>query len=71
MLVLGVANALQDFWTEQLVKRGVVSRELPRFTRISPEPKWIALLLITILVYAAVLRPGAMLARADDRLASA
>lgn len=69
LLVFGFANACQDFWTEQVVKRGVVSWELPRFTKFSTEPKWIALLVITALVYMVALRPSGILARADDRVA--
>ena len=64
IMVFGLANALQDFWTEQLVKRGVVSWELPRFTKISADPKWFALLIIAAVVYVLTMRPGGPLARA-------
>ena len=33
MLVYGLANALQDFWLEQLVKRGTTSLEIPTHDR--------------------------------------
>ena len=33
MLVYGLANALQDFWLEQLVKRGTTSLEIPSMIR--------------------------------------
>lgn len=64
LLTFGTANALQDFWTEQVVKRGVTSTELPRFTTISPDPKWAVLLLMAGGAYRALLRPGAPLASA-------
>lgn len=66
LLVFGLANALQDFWTEQVVKRGLASFELPRFTVISADVKWLILLLVAAGAYVTVLRPGALLARAPQ-----
>lgn len=63
LLVFGTANAAQDFWTEQVVKRGLVSYELPRFTAVSVDVKWLLLLVITIGVHRTALRPGGLLAR--------
>ena len=38
MLVYGLANALQDFWLEQIVKRGATSAAIPSVIR--PEVSW-------------------------------
>jgi hypothetical protein len=43
MLVYGLANALQDFWLEQLVKRGTTSLELPEMTRPDFTAAWAAI----------------------------
>ncbi len=49
MLVYGLANAVQDFWIEQLVKRGTTSLRIP--SMIVPEASWAwAALLLTVLV---------------------
>jgi hypothetical protein len=49
MLVYGLANAVQDFWLEQLVKRGTTSLRIP--SMIVPEASWAwAALLLTALV---------------------
>ena len=64
MLVFGLANAIQDFWTEQLFKRAVVSWDMPRFTRVTADPHWIVLLVIAVTAYTLAIRPGALLGRA-------
>lgn len=51
MLLYGLANALQDFWLEQVVKRGVTGRELPGVTTPSLEPAWGAILLGAVVVH--------------------
>jgi hypothetical protein len=56
MLVYGLANALQDFWTEQLVKRGTTSTELPSLIRPDLSWAWAAILAATALICLAVLR---------------
>jgi hypothetical protein len=38
MLVYGGANLVQDFWHEQLVKRGTTDVEIPSL--LIPEPSW-------------------------------
>jgi hypothetical protein len=49
MLVYGLANAVQDFWLEQLVKRGTTSLRIPSV--IVPEASWAwAALLLSALV---------------------
>ena len=59
LLVYGLANALNDFWGEQLVKRDVLSTGLPSFLRPSLSPAWLALLAAAALVYALLRRTTA------------
>ena len=54
--VYGLANALNDFWGEQLVKRDVVSETLPSFLRPSLGIAWLLLLVAAALVYALLRR---------------
>jgi hypothetical protein len=63
MLVYGLANALQDFWTEQLVKRGTVSVRIPSLIRPDASWAWAAMLGTTLLICLAVFRVG----RVDPR----
>jgi hypothetical protein len=63
MLVYGLANALQDFWTEQLVKRGTVSVKIPSLIRPDASWAWAAMLGATLLICLAVSRVG----RVDPR----
>jgi hypothetical protein len=56
MLVYGLANALQDFWTEQLLKRGTTSVELPSMIRPGVSWAWAAILVAASLICLAVLR---------------
>ena len=58
MLVYGLANALQDFWLEQLVKRGATSLEIPSLTVPDASPAWAALLSATLLIHFAAGRVG-------------
>ena len=53
MLVYGLANALQDFWLEQLVKRGTTSLELPEMTQPAFTPAWAAIVAAAVLVHLA------------------
>jgi hypothetical protein len=50
MFVYGVANALQDFWLEQLVKRGTTSLEIPSMIRPDGSWAWAALLAAAALI---------------------
>jgi hypothetical protein len=50
MLVYGLANALQDFWTEQLVKRGTTSYTIPSLIRPSLSWAWAAMLVTAALI---------------------
>jgi hypothetical protein len=56
MLVYGLANALQDFWLEQLVKRGTTSLELPEMTRPALSPAWAAIVATAVLIHFAARR---------------
>jgi hypothetical protein len=56
MLVYGVANALQDFWLEQLVKRGATDLTLPSMLRPEATPAWAAVLAAAALIYVALSR---------------
>lgn len=56
MLVYGLANALQDFWLEQLVKRGATELEIPSMLRPEATPAWGAVLAAAALVYVTLSR---------------
>lgn len=58
MLVYGLANALQDFWLEQLVKRGATAAELPSMLRPSLSPAWAAIVAAALLIHFAASRVG-------------
>ena len=51
MLVYGLANAVQDFWLEQLVKRGTTSLRIPSMTVPEASWAWAALLLTALLIH--------------------
>jgi hypothetical protein len=53
MLVYGLANAFQDFWVEQLVKRDTTSLVIPSLTRPELSWAWAAMLLAALLIYLA------------------
>jgi hypothetical protein len=55
MLVYGLANALQDFWTEQLVKRGTTSLKIPSLIRPEASWAWVAIIAATFLICLAAL----------------
>lgn len=50
MLVYGIANAAQDFWLEQLVKRGTTSLVIPSLIRPDLSWAWAAMLLAALLI---------------------
>lgn len=56
MLVYGLANALQDFWLEQLVKRGTTELRIPSMLRPEATPAWGAVLAAAGLIYVALSR---------------
>jgi hypothetical protein len=61
--VYGLANALQDFWLEQLVKRGTTSTSLPSVIRPSLSWAWTGILAATFLIWFVALR----VVRVDQR----
>jgi hypothetical protein len=58
MLAYGLANALQDDWNEQLVKRGTVDFKLPSMIRPAPSGAWAGILLGAALIYFVLFRVG-------------
>jgi hypothetical protein len=54
--VYGMAVAADDFWIEQLQKRGTVSRALPYVLQPGPRPAWAALVAVACLVYVVAFR---------------
>jgi hypothetical protein len=58
MFVYGLANAVQDFWFEQLVKRGTTSLELPSMIVPKASWAWAALLATAVLIHLATRRVG-------------
>jgi len=56
MLVYGLANALEDFWLEQLVKRGATSLDLPSMLEPSLSPAWAAIVATALLIHLAASR---------------
>lgn len=63
LIVYGGANALQDFWLEQVVKRDLVGWQFPYM--LQPKPSWafLGVLAGAALVYWTLLRPGAIFDR--------
>jgi hypothetical protein len=47
LLVYGSANAFQDFWTEQVVKRGLTRHEIAIFLAPSLSIPWLVIVLLT------------------------
>lgn len=47
LLVYGSANAFQDFWTEQIVKRGLTTHEIAIFLTPSLSIPWLVIMLLT------------------------
>jgi hypothetical protein len=56
--VYGLAISLQDFWLEQLVKRGTTSLEIPSMTVPEASWAWGAILLAALLIHFAARRVG-------------
>jgi hypothetical protein len=52
MLVYGFANVLQDFWLEQLEKRGTVDVSIPTMIQPAASAAWLAILAAAAGVYA-------------------
>jgi hypothetical protein len=54
----GLAVAADDFWIEQLQKRGMVEHGLPYVLKPGPRPAWAALLAVACVVYVSSFRLG-------------
>jgi hypothetical protein len=67
LLAYGLGNAVQDFWLEQIVKRGLTSFQLPMVLSPALNWGWAAVLLVAVAVYALAFRP---LARSDSQTAA-
>ncbi len=51
MFAYGLANAVQDFWLEQIVKRGATSHRIPSLIEPKATWAWAALLVAAVLIH--------------------
>ena len=58
MLAYGLAIALEDFWLEQLVKRGTTSLRIPNMTGPEASWAWAAILAVALLIHFAARSVG-------------
>ena len=58
LLTYGLANALQDGWNEQLVKRGTFESKLPSVIRPDLSPAWLGIVLGAVAIYFVLFRVG-------------
>lgn len=58
LLTYGLANALQDGWNEQLVKRGTSDFKLPSVIRPDLSAAWLGILLGALAIYFVLFRVG-------------
>jgi hypothetical protein len=63
LIAYGGANALQDFWLEQIVKRDLLGWQFPYMLQPRATSAFAAVIAAAALIYAALLRPGATLDR--------
>jgi WD40-like Beta Propeller Repeat len=56
LVLYGLANVANDFWLEQVVKRGATQWEFPSMVVPSPTLKWLILLVLATVLYAFVFR---------------
>jgi hypothetical protein len=56
LLLYGLGNVANDFWLEQLVKRGVTDWQVPSVIVPAPNVPWLVLLVLAALVYLLVFR---------------
>ena len=57
LLVYGLTNQVQDLWTEQIVKRGWTSWDIPNVLHPSLTAAWAAMIACGLVIYALFLRP--------------
>jgi hypothetical protein len=67
MFVYGLANAVQDFWGEQLVKRGVIDTKLPSVLLPSFSLAWALMLAAAAALWLLAPRPRSPSARLNPR----
>jgi hypothetical protein len=68
MLAYGLANSLQDFWTEQIVKRGWTGRTIPSLLHPSLSIGWALIVAASVIVEVGVFRPERhAVSRAEER----
>ena len=58
LLTYGLANALQDGWNEQLVKRGTVHDQLPSVIRPELSAAWLGIVVGAVAIYVLLFRVG-------------
>ena len=63
MLVYGLANGVQDFWLEQVVKRGWTDARMPSLLRPELSPAWAAMLATAAAFFLVVRASGARASR--------
>jgi hypothetical protein len=51
MLVYGLTNQAQDLWTEQIVKRGWTSWEIPNVLHPAASAAWAAMVAVAAVFY--------------------
>lgn len=56
LIAYGVANGVQDFWGEQVVKRGWATSEIPSMYRPRIAPEWGLVLIGIVVVYLLLIR---------------
>jgi hypothetical protein len=67
MLAYGIANFTQDFWFEQVVKRGWSEYDIPNTTVPSLTPVWGLILLGTVIAWLVMFHEPSSRRRADHR----
>jgi hypothetical protein len=63
LIAYGGANGLQDFWLEQVVKRDLVGWQFPYVLQPKASLAFLGVAAGAALIYATLLRPGAILDR--------
>ncbi len=56
LLLYGLANVANDFWLEQIVKRGITGWQVPSMIVPAPNLPWLILLVLAALAYVLVFR---------------
>jgi hypothetical protein len=67
MLAYGLTLAVQDFWFEQLVKRGTTSHAIPSVIRPAASPTWAAILVAAAAIHFAFGRIGRVRPKSERR----